>query len=126
MSDARAVIRNCIGVGIAVGAYGFAFGAAAVASGLSVLQSCLLSLFAFTGAETVRWFSGNPDRIGVTTEGWQHLTRYRSDERILDAHGLVPGRYVLAVSSPTPNKNFGRLNARQAPRNVQLGFRLTF
>jgi len=43
------VVRNALGVGVAVGAYGFAFGAASVAAGLSVLQSCLLSLFAFTG-----------------------------------------------------------------------------
>jgi predicted branched-subunit amino acid permease len=45
----RAVIRNCLGVGLAVGTYGFAFGAASVAAGLSVLQTCLLSLLAFTG-----------------------------------------------------------------------------
>lgn len=45
----RSAIRNSLGVGVAVGAYGFAFGAAAVSAGLSVLQSCLLSLFAFTG-----------------------------------------------------------------------------
>jgi predicted branched-subunit amino acid permease len=38
-----------LGVGIAVGAYGFAFGAASVSAGLSVLQTCLLSLLAFTG-----------------------------------------------------------------------------
>ncbi len=45
----RAAVRNSLGVGFAVGAYGFAFGAASVAAGLSVLQTCLLSLFAFTG-----------------------------------------------------------------------------
>lgn len=51
MSDpARsATVRDSLGVGIAVGAYGFAFGAASVAAGLSVLQTCLLSLLAFTG-----------------------------------------------------------------------------
>lgn len=51
MSDpARsATVRDSIGVGIAVGAYGFAFGAASVSAGLSLLQTCLLSLFAFTG-----------------------------------------------------------------------------
>jgi predicted branched-subunit amino acid permease len=38
-----------LGVGVAVGAYGFAFGAASVSAGLSVLQTCLLSLLAFTG-----------------------------------------------------------------------------
>jgi predicted branched-subunit amino acid permease len=42
-------VRDSLGVGIAVGAYGFAFGAASVAAGLSVLQTCLLSLLAFTG-----------------------------------------------------------------------------
>lgn len=47
--EARSLIRNCLGVGVAVGAYGFAFGAASVAAGLSVLQTCLLSLLAFTG-----------------------------------------------------------------------------
>jgi branched chain amino acid efflux pump len=45
----RAVIRDSLGVGIAVGAYGAAFGLASVAAGLSVLQTCLLSLLAFTG-----------------------------------------------------------------------------
>lgn len=45
----RRVVRECLGVGIAVGLYGFAFGAASVTAGLSVLQSCLLSLLAFTG-----------------------------------------------------------------------------
>jgi predicted branched-subunit amino acid permease len=45
----RSVVRNSIGVGVAVGAYGVAFGAASVAAGLSILQTCLLSLLAFTG-----------------------------------------------------------------------------
>lgn len=45
----RGVIRDSLGVGFAVGAYGFAFGAASVAAGLSTLQTCLLSLLAFTG-----------------------------------------------------------------------------
>lgn len=45
----RGVIRDCIGVGIAVGAYGVAFGAASVAAGFSVLQTVLLSVGAFTG-----------------------------------------------------------------------------
>lgn len=42
-------VRDSIGVGLAVGAYGFAFGAASVAAGLSVVQTALLSLLAFTG-----------------------------------------------------------------------------
>ncbi|MFB9895254.1 AzlC family ABC transporter permease [Planobispora takensis] len=42
--------RDGLGVGIAVGLSGVAFGAAAVTAGLSVAQTCVLSLFAFTGA----------------------------------------------------------------------------
>ena len=37
-------------VSLTVGAYGVAFGAAAVANGFSVVQSCLLSLLTFSGA----------------------------------------------------------------------------
>ncbi len=43
-------MRDALGVGLAVGAYGVGFGAAAVAAGLSVLQACALSLLMFTGA----------------------------------------------------------------------------
>ena len=48
-TERRSVVRDSLGVGVAVGAYGFAFGAASVSAGLSVLQTCLLSLLAFTG-----------------------------------------------------------------------------
>ena len=37
-------------VSLTVGAYGVAFGAAAVANGFTVVQSCLLSLLTFSGA----------------------------------------------------------------------------
>lgn len=43
-------MRDSLSVSLTVGAYGVAFGAAAVANGFSVLQSCLLSLLTFSGA----------------------------------------------------------------------------
>ncbi|GAA3665261.1 hypothetical protein GCM10022237_26640 [Nocardioides ginsengisoli] len=46
----RAVLRDSLGVAIATGTYGLSFGAVGVASGLSVAQSCALSLVMFTGA----------------------------------------------------------------------------
>ncbi len=46
----RATLSKSLSVSIAVGAYGTAFGAAAVAAGFSTLQACLLSLLTFTGA----------------------------------------------------------------------------
>jgi predicted branched-subunit amino acid permease len=53
VSDAenrRAVVRDSLGVGVATGVYGISFGAVSVAAGLSVLQTCALSLLMFTGA----------------------------------------------------------------------------
>jgi 4-azaleucine resistance transporter AzlC len=46
----RTIIRDGIAVGVATGAYGVSFGAISVAAGLSVLQTCALSLVVFTGA----------------------------------------------------------------------------
>ena len=43
-------LRDSLSVSITVGAYGTAFGAAAVANGFSLLQTCLLSLLTFSGA----------------------------------------------------------------------------
>ena len=44
------IVRDSLGVGIATGAYGVSFGAVSVAAGLSVGQTCILSLLMFTGA----------------------------------------------------------------------------
>lgn len=46
----RSIIRDGVAVGVATGAYGISFGAISVAAGLSVLQTCALSLVVFTGA----------------------------------------------------------------------------
>ncbi|MFF6784081.1 AzlC family ABC transporter permease [Streptomyces sp. NPDC012510] len=46
----RAVVRDALGVGVAVGLSGFAFGVTSAGSGLSLLQTCALSLLVFTGA----------------------------------------------------------------------------
>ncbi|MFJ2024658.1 AzlC family ABC transporter permease [Streptomyces sp. NPDC087897] len=45
-----AVVRDALGVGVAVGLSGFAFGVTSAGSGMSLLQTCALSLFVFTGA----------------------------------------------------------------------------
>ncbi|WP_374705545.1 AzlC family ABC transporter permease [Streptomyces sp. AJS327] len=46
----RAVVRDALGVGVAVGLSGFAFGVTAADAGITPLQACVLSLFVFTGA----------------------------------------------------------------------------
>jgi predicted branched-subunit amino acid permease len=49
IAERAAVRRAALGVGIATGAYGLSFGAISVAAGLSTLQTCVLSLFLFSG-----------------------------------------------------------------------------
>ncbi len=46
----RGVIRDALGIGIATGAYALSFGAISTVAGLSLLQTCALSLLMFTGA----------------------------------------------------------------------------
>jgi predicted branched-subunit amino acid permease len=49
-TERRAIVRDGVAVGVATGLYGVSFGAVSVAAGLSVLQTCVLSLVMFTGA----------------------------------------------------------------------------
>lgn len=46
----RVVVRDALGVGVAVGLSGFAFGVTSAGSGLTLVQTCALSLLVFTGA----------------------------------------------------------------------------
>lgn len=46
----RGVIRDALGIAIASGAYAASFGAISTAAGLSLLQTCALSVLMFTGA----------------------------------------------------------------------------
>jgi predicted branched-subunit amino acid permease len=49
-SARSSTLRDAIGLGVAVGLYGTAFGAAAVSAGLSTAQAVVMSLGMFTGA----------------------------------------------------------------------------
>lgn len=49
LTERRAAWRASLAVALAVSAYGISFGALAVASGLDILQTCVLSLVMFSG-----------------------------------------------------------------------------
>jgi 4-azaleucine resistance transporter AzlC len=66
-SERPAVVRDSLGVGIATGLYGVSFGAVSVAGGLSVLQTCALSLVMFTGASQFAF-------VGVVAAGGAPLS----------------------------------------------------
>lgn len=44
------ILRNALSIGLAVAVYGISFGALGVASGLTAVQTCALSVLMFTGA----------------------------------------------------------------------------
>lgn len=108
------MIRNCLGVGVAVGTYGCAFGLASVAAGLTVLQTCLLSLVAFTGGSqfaVVGIIAGAGSPAAALTSGLllgarntlyamrlAPLLRVRGARRLLAALGTIDESTAMAVS----------------------------
>lgn len=114
----RSVRRDSLGVGVAVGAYGFAFGAASVASGLSVLQSCLLSLLAFTGGTqfaVVGVIAGGGGALAALASGLllgsrntlyamrlAPLLQVRGVRRLVAALGTIDESTAMAVGQKDP------------------------
>ncbi len=112
------VIRDSLGVGLAVGAYGFAFGAASVAAGLSVLQTSLLSLLAFTGGTqfaVVGVVAGGGSFAAALGGGLllgsrntlyamrlAPLLRVRGLRRLLAAHGTIDESTAMAIAQRSP------------------------
>jgi 4-azaleucine resistance transporter AzlC len=111
-----AVVRDSLGVGLAVGAYGFAFGAASVSAGLSTLQTCLLSLFAFTGGTqfAVVGVVAGGGSVGAALAGGLLLgarnafyamrlapmLRVRGVRRLVAALGTIDESTAMAVAQP--------------------------
>jgi len=107
-----------LGVGVAVGVYGFAFGAASIAAGLSVLQTCLLSLFAFTGGTqfaVVGVLAGGGTLAAALSSGLllgsrntlyamrlAPLLRVRGVRRLFAALGTIDESTAMAIGQRTP------------------------
>jgi 4-azaleucine resistance transporter AzlC len=112
------VVRNALGVGVAVGAYGLAFGAASVSAGLSTLQTCLLSLLAFTGGTqfaVVGVIAGGGGVAAAISSGLllgsrntlyamrlTPLLRVRGLRRLVAAHGTIDESTAMAIAQPDP------------------------
>jgi len=67
-AELREVRRDALGIGFAAGAYAISFGAISVSNGLSVAQTCVLSLLMFTGASQFA-FVGVVGAGGALTSG---------------------------------------------------------
>ena len=118
-----AVIRDSLGVGLATGLYGTSFGAIAVSSGLSVPQTCVMSLLMFTGASQfalvgVVAAGGTPLAGAVTalllgTRNTLYGLRvgpmlgWTGGRRVAAAHLLIDESTAMTVSQP--NRSLARV-----------------
>jgi predicted branched-subunit amino acid permease len=116
-SERATVVRDGLGVGIATGLYGTSFGAVSVAAGLSVAQTCALSLLMFTGASQfalvgVLAGGGTPLAGAVTalllgTRNTLYglrvgpLLGWAGPRRVAAAHLLLDESTAMAVTRPT-------------------------
>ena len=94
--------RDSLSVSITVGAYGTAFGAAAVANGFSVLQTCLLSLLTFSGASQFAV-------IGVLGAGGGAISGIATASLL----GIRNGVYGVIMAPRLKVKGFKRIIASQ-------------
>ena len=95
-------LRDSLSVSITVGAYGTAFGAAAVANGFSLLQTCLLSLLTFSGASQFAV-------IGVLGAGGGALSGITTASLL----GIRNGVYGVIMAPRLKVKGFKRIVAAQ-------------
>ncbi|MEV7683958.1 AzlC family ABC transporter permease [Streptomyces sp. NPDC088341] len=112
-----AVVRDALGVGLAVGLSGFAFGVTSAGAGLSVLQTCALSLLVFTGASQFALVGalaagGNPLTaaagaffLGVRNAFYglrlSQLLRLPGPVRPLAAQWVIDETTAVALAQPT-------------------------
>ena len=76
-------------------------------TGLGKVASRMLTVSSFSSGEIVRWCKVAESKLHVIHEGKEHALAATADKEILRKHGIGPKPFVLAVSSASPNKNFG-------------------
>jgi 4-azaleucine resistance transporter AzlC len=110
----RGIARDGLGVGLATGLYGVSFGAVSVAAGLSVVQTCILSLLMFTGASQFAMVgvvaAGGPPLSGALTAlmlGTRNtfyglrlapLLQFRGWRRPVTAHLVIDESTAMSVT----------------------------
>ena len=116
-AERSSIVRDSLGVGVATGAYGVSFGAVSVAAGLSVAQTCALSLVMFTGASQFAFVGvlaagGAPLSGGLTalllgTRNTLYglrlapLLRWRGPRRLLAAQVLIDESTAMSMTRTT-------------------------
>ena len=124
----RSVVVDSLGVGLATGAYGISFGAIATASGLTVLQTCVLSLLMFSGASQFAFAGvvasgGSPVTGGITAV-------LLGSRNAFYGLGLAPRLRVhgwrrLAAAQLVIDESTAMGVARETDRHARIGFYVT-
>jgi predicted branched-subunit amino acid permease len=113
-------LRNALGIGIATGAFGISFGAVGTAGGLSIVQTCALSLLMFTGASQYAFAgvigSGGTALAATATAlllGTRNafyglrlslLLRVRGRQRLGAAHFVIDETTAMALAQDDPEE----------------------
>jgi len=111
---APATWRDSFSVSLTVGAYGIAFGAAGVAAGFSVFQSCLLSLLTFSGASQFAI-------VGVIGAGGSAISGITTASLL----GIRNGLYGLRMAPLLQVKGLRRVVAAQITIDESTGVALS-
>ena len=78
---------------------------------LARTSACVLTNSRFSRDRLAHHCGVSAEKIRIVPLGADHLDALEPDTSVLDKHALTPDRFVLAVSSMNPTKNFGRLIA---------------
>jgi predicted branched-subunit amino acid permease len=119
------IVRTAVSVGVASGAYGVSVGALGVAAGLTVAQTCALSVLMFTGGSQfalVGAIGGGGSQLsgalsavllgarnGVYGVRLAPLLRVRGAQRLLAAHLVIDVSTAVALGGEVHGVRAGRL-----------------
>ncbi|WP_454118616.1 AzlC family ABC transporter permease [Microbacterium lacticum] len=129
-APSRRARREGLGVALATSAYGISFGALAVASGLDVWQTCVLSLVMFTGGSQFA-FIGVIGAGGVAaapaaiaSSGLLGVRNVAYGLRMAPVVGTSPWRRIVAAHF-TIDESTAVALAHEEPKARRLGFWVT-
>jgi len=106
----RATMAQSFSVSFTVGLYGIAFGAAGIAAGFSILQTCLLSLLTFSGASQFAV-------VGVIGSGGSAVSGIATASLL----GIRNGLYGLRMAPILKVRNLKRIIAAQITIDESTG-----
>ncbi|TMG69336.1 MAG: AzlC family ABC transporter permease [Chloroflexi bacterium] len=115
----KGIVRDALGIAIASGAYAISFGAISSAAGLSVLQTCALSVLMFTGASQFALVGviggGGSVWAGAAAAALlgsrnalyglrlSSLLGVRGRRRVIAAHFVIDETTAMAIARDDPN-----------------------